>query len=195
METNKVPLQMYISTHLYIKYIFYFISIFSFNSCSTFTGICQHRNENEFDKFFQCYDDSIVFSYKRDITYKSDEELIYPIPFTITLPAGIVDYYYVNSQEFVFYYKYDQLIYIRIDLRHPDKRNQTQYYPTKVEVDSILFLSDTEAGKIYDLQVDLIKRRNLIIEKDNFTILLCNLKKRNFVSFIHTISKSKLLIP
>ena len=68
----------------------------------------------------------LIFNYKRDIKYRVDDEYIYPIPFSLTLPPGIIKYFYVNSEEFIFYYKSDQLIYVGIDLRESLKKKQVQ---------------------------------------------------------------------
>lgn len=162
------------------------------SSCS-YMDYNVRMKKGDFDSYFTYYSDSIIFNYARDIIYRMDSEYLYPIPFSLTLPSGITDYYYVNSSEFVFYYKSDQLIYIIVDLKNPQKNEQVQYQPSKTQIDSLLSTSDPEAGKIYDIQVDMKKRKNLIIEKDSFTILFCNIKAKNYDDFLKIVAQSKLL--
>lgn len=75
--------------------------MFLFSSCSIIDWSSQ-RNQEKFNQFFTLHQDSIVYTYQTDLIYGMDDELVYPIPFTITLPLGIDYYYYENSNEFVF---------------------------------------------------------------------------------------------
>ncbi len=164
------------------RFLFILICFISCNPIRHINSkICNVSNET-YD--FKCCTDYLQFSFHNPIVYKADYDTIYPIPFIIKLPLGLKAFGYVGSHDFIFYYKNKQSVYIRVDILKKTNLKDSVFTTTIYERDSIVEWPNINLGEISERKIQLSKnRKNLVIHKDNTTILLFNIKRKNFDKF------------
>lgn len=140
------------------------------------------------DRYFTCFGDHVTFNYDSEIIYTMDEEIIYPRKFSINLPKDFKTFKFIGSEDFIFYYKNQQAIYIKINLRLSNVINDTIYTPSLNQIDSIIDLADTEIGIIKNSAVKFSRnRKHQVISRKGGVVLLYNIRQTNYNNFFNNI--------
>lgn len=163
------------------KIIFYsFLNLVLLIGCSGSSKIGRKICSEPWVKYFTCYPSHVTLMYDSEIYYTADSEKTYPKPFKIDLPNKILSFKFIGSEDFIFYYRRNQAIYIKIDLEGATSNLDTIYIPTKTQIEDILDKADIDIGIILYQQIsEKYNRKFLVIEKQSATILLFNILKDN----------------
>ena len=145
--------------------------------------------------YLNLYSDSNVLIYNNNMGLTSDNEIIYPKKFKVKLPKGLLFYEYIGSEDFIFYYKKKQTVFIKIDLINTINKPDSVYYPTNSEMSDFIQSKLTLGSQKWDIKnISIIPlRKNLFIKKGAATILLYNIEEKNYNFFVNYINEFKFL--
>jgi len=191
------PCGVFLSTANMKYYII--ISIISF--INIFPVNLSGQNDIKFKQeiFIENKDTCVFLKFIPNITYnKGDNEIYKPKPFEINLPKKIKYWEAITSSNFGFYYKSKQVIFINTDLENcsNNKSDSIIYTPSEKEIETLITTTfETSRKKRRNIkEIPLLKRRkNQIIKKQEITILLYNIKNKNFNQYLDLVKTFKEL--
>ena len=139
-----------------------------------------------FQARMDAYKDSNVVTFRSRMAFHADTEVWHARPFTTALPKGLKSYDFDYGDTFVFYYGSDQVIAIWVDIQHMPTRPDSAYVPSEEEISSFIPRHLTTSGHKYNIQYIPYHsdRKQFMIRKAGRTILLYNIKEKNFSGFL-----------
>jgi hypothetical protein len=176
------------------------IAMFLMSSCVTENTSLFFQNNTG---YLRKKNDHIEFRYTTKVFFTRDKEKFVPINFEIQLPKGLKYCEFINSRDFVFYYKANQVIaitttYIDVNMlkTHLSIRQQDSIYiPQENQIK--LIINDIGPSKDKKWDVTNIKmitnRQNMIRYKRGVSILLFNIKKENFQNYKEIVQSIEIL--
>lgn len=136
--------------------------------------------------YFKTSDDNSLFVFESDISLRRDQEVYHPVNFQIQLPIGLKHWEVLNSSSFGFYYKANQVIFVKTNPFISNRLEETVRTASINEINAFIIeeceTSNKAKWNIRDISLRP-SRKSLIIRKGNTQILLYNIKKRNFEEF------------
>lgn len=160
-------------------------------SCETTKSFRKEYCVSPWDEYFSCYDDSLKFSYSSSLSYSKGKEIVNPAGFSLILPYGIRSFRFIGSDEFVFYYNHNQIVYLKISSGLNSNLDiYKSYTPSLGQIDSIVHLMDSDIGKFKNIKPkSSVNRINQLCLKKGSLIMLYNIKVNEIEDFIN-ISRS-----
>lgn len=173
--------------------------VFLLFSCST------HKINSQYFEDKSCnikeFENHLLFKYKTNILMTRDKERFKPISFEIQLPKKVKFWEVINSTKFGFYYKRNQVILItttaidkngfNMDGLCISSKNQIDsiYIPSKHSIDKMICDFETSGHKKWDIKKigRIQNRKNIVVKKENTTILLLNIEENSFEDYYHFI--------
>ncbi|MFZ4412473.1 MAG: hypothetical protein ACOYOV_05255 [Bacteroidales bacterium] len=145
------------------------------------------------------FENHLLFKYKTNNFITRDKEKFKPISFEIQLPKKVKFWEVINSTNFGFYYKQNQVILITttaIDKNgfnldgiyiSPENQIDSIYIPSKHSIEKMICDFETSGYKKWDIKkIRIIKnRKNLVVRKENITILLLNIEENCLEDYCH----------
>jgi hypothetical protein len=179
------------------KYIIIIICI-SFLSCTKYLDGAAYYNQTFINNSykFSILREKNLFEYINDIDLVADKEVLKPTKFKLDLPKDLIYFEMPNMSSFFFYYRDSQCIYINIDnyLKN-DLINDTLYIPSKSEIEQLIDKSPNGKFKCNLRANEYVVDRDFYrLNRGKITILLYNIKHRNFDMYLKSI-QSLILTP
>jgi hypothetical protein len=136
----------------------------------------------------EIFDDYYVYTFQSNLVANADKEKTNPRHFQIKLPKGMKSYKTFGLDQFAFFYKKKQCVFVYLNRNLNDQVSKdTSYIPTEQETDDIIFklVANTWDLKKNNMQNNAYdnKRKSLIIRKGSAVILLYNILPKNFSNF------------
>ena len=150
-------------------------------SCSIQKGVSLHSENKSYD--IREYSNYLLFKHKSKIVLSKDKERFWPIGFKIQLPKRVKYWEAINSTNFGFYYRHNQVIFISTNSFYTKEPTiDSIFIPSKNEIEKIVDNLETSGHKKWDIKkMGIIKnRKNIVMKKGNTTILLLNIKNTRF---------------
>jgi hypothetical protein len=164
----------------------YLILGFLLLSCSPSKLETSKKDDNP--TYFEEFNDYLLFTFRTHIVVKKDLEIHEPTLFDIELPKKIGYWEVINSSNFGFYYKQDQVIFINTLSSKGLVKSDTVYVPLKDEIETLINDNFTTSGNHkWDIkEIPIIPgRKNLLIIRGETNIFLFNIKENNFDSYLN----------
>ncbi len=177
--------------HYIIIFLIFFINIF----LADLSG----QNDIKFKQeiYIENKDTCIFFKFIPNITYTRDNEIYKPKSFEINLPKKIKFWEAINSSNFGIYYKSKQVIFINTDLENcSNNKSDSIYTPSEKEIEYLITtIFETSREKRRDIkEIPFLKcRKHQIIKRQRITILLYNIKNKNYDNYLKLIKTFKEL--
>lgn len=169
-----------------------FISVILLVSCSTYVD--RGKNIHTDDVDFNYFENHNEFVYKSKINSVADNEVSYTKNFSVNLPKKIKGWL-ISDNEFYFEYANKELIYINTGYKNKDNiENWIIRESNNEEVN--VFLSSYWNRRIYnedDLKLGAFDRISKVYSDGQVTILLHNIKKKNFDRYLDLVKSFKYL--
>lgn len=180
------------------KLLTFLIPIYFFSllvSCNKNTALDKKNEIEKKSSYLTSYNDSDIFIYKSNIAISRDAEILYPKSFKIVLPKGLKSYEVLHPCDFSFYYPNKQIIYIKIDLDKKHSDLDTTYVPSENEFTGILRnnYSLLNSSNNFKNNYSVSGAKKIIIKKSEATILLYNIKPRNYKYYYNYLKQFKFL--
>lgn len=130
-----------------------------------------------------------------------DTEIYFPYFFETQIPKGLKTGLFLGFDEFNFFYGKGQIVFIDIPFITKVISNDTSYVPTKAlieyYIDEKFYRYSNKKLSLLDMAYKGIRyrriRKNFIIKRGPATILLFNIKRRNFNHYLVSLNTFKLL--
>ncbi|WP_026706152.1 hypothetical protein [Flavobacterium soli] len=173
------------------KYLIIILIIF-FVSCGTYVdrGKSIHTDFVDFT-YLKNYNE---FVYKSKINAVADNEVYYTTNFSLNLPKNIKGWF-ISDNEFYFEYANKEIIYINSGYRNSD--NNGNWMVREINNEEInRFLSSYWNKRKYnedDLEHEIFGRTSKIYSDGKVTILLYNIKSKNFDKYLDLAKSFKYL--
>jgi hypothetical protein len=170
--------------------------VFIITSCNRYIDSANSIKKTSIaDGTFYFYADSNFLHYKNKIGLSRDKQVSYPKAFEVALPKHIRHYFFSSSQEFYFYYDNNQTIFININLEDNEPVSDSFYVPDKIIIDNLISKSIISSREKYNINKISFNpgRKQAIIRKGDATILLYNIKEKNYIDFLTLLSNFKLV--
>ena len=174
-----------------IKYSLLLLSIITVYSCNRYIDSSRAKRQVVLNVGnLDFYSDSNVLVYKSNVGVKRDMETDYPKPFKVRLPKGLKGYEFSNSEEFLFFYKKQQSIVIKINLEKDTGTENISYSPDEGELRNFIEHKLYPGSGNYNIKEIPIKtnRRQMFIKRGAVTILLYNIEAKNYNLFFECVN-------
>jgi hypothetical protein len=161
------------------------LCLFVFTSCGRYIDKVNNSQSLPVRQgYYDFYSDSNILVYTSTVGLTRDTEKIYPKHFKVTLPKGIKYYELTGSTDFSIYYASNQVFFIRVDLEK-NVSGDTMYIPMQDELQRFIQSGITLKKSKHDIKkIDFTEsRKNVFIRKGRATILLYNIKHREYDLF------------
>ena len=169
------------------RFLFVLI-LFIFSSCKTYTiddhiGIID-ISESE----IQSNKHSNYLIYENSVNEKIGEEIIVSPKFGVYLPKGLIETVFVDSRDFLFSFKNNQLVFIRI----LDKKKliNSDFSVSNLTKDEISSLSESYFFERNGVKI-FSRRNNILLSNDYIKIYLLNTLNNNKSLFIDHLKSFK----
>ena len=143
-------------------------------------------------------DTCIFFKFIPNFTVnRGNNEIFKPKSFEINLPKKIKYWEAISGANFGFYYKSKQVIFINTDLYNcSNNKSDSIYTPSEKEMENLITTTfETSRKKRRDIkEIPFLKgRKYQIVKKQGVTILLYNIKNKNYDDYLKLIKTFKEL--
>ena len=163
---------------------------------TSYPVFCQHKSLIRYDSIIK-RSGYYEYLFLANLIEVTDLDKIYPRHFRVKLPLSMKWYKNSSLDQFGFFYKKKQCIFIYIDLKQQAKLADTSFVPNTGQVDEFIYkkVSYTWSLKQNNMQKNIPKsnRKNLIIRRGAATILLYNIRPKKFLSFEENVTQFQFL--
>lgn len=132
------------------------------------------------------YGNHLIFTYNSHVLLKKNGETYRPQCFELQLPKNLKYWEGINSSNFGFYYRKNQVLFITTNIFKNKEEVDSIYVPSKNELEEMIKNNFYTSGNVnWDIRMIKIidRRKNLLIKKRGITILLLNIYKKDFEDF------------
>lgn len=153
-------------------------------SCSIHKSVYLNSEDKSYN--IREYSNYLLFQHKSKTVLSKDKERFWPISFEIQLPKRVKSWEAINSTNFGFYYRHNQVVFISTNPFYAKEPTiDSVFIPSKKEIEKMVDNFETSGHKKWDIKkIGVIKnRKNIVMRKDNTTILLLNIRNNDFEAY------------